>query len=400
MTTASAGSQPADHLPFAVTHITPEACDAVMSVLRSGWVTSGPEVAEFESEFAEHLGSRYAVAVSSATAALEIALRALRLQPGSPVLTPTMTFVGAVQAIVHAGLRPVPVDTAGDQLLPDQAATVHASDRCGGAAAMVVQHMAGYPAPVEELAEAAGLGLDRVVEDAAHGLGTVVGTRTVGTISRASCFSFYATKNLPIGEGGALTTDDPELASFADRARLHGMNRDSWRRYLPGGSWRYVVDDDGLKANMTDVQAAIGRAQLHHLPQWQRRRAQLARRYAQNLATVDGLLLPGEPVSGRHAWHLYVVQVLPSFGMDRDALAQWLASAGIGTSVHFIPVHHQPYFRAVFGEPACSDLPCSDKVFPRLLSLPLHPGLGEGDVDRVCDAIAAARHRRNGVSSL
>jgi dTDP-4-amino-4,6-dideoxygalactose transaminase len=380
-------------MPFAITKITPEARAAALAVLESGWVTMGPEVAAFETDFASYLGSPHAVATSSATSAIEIALRGLRLPAGSPVLTPTVTFAGAVHAIVHAGLRPVPVDTGSDELVPDAAAVVRAARRCGGPAAMVVQHMAGEPVPVEELAEAAGLPPRRVIEDAAHGLGAYVDTRPVGTISRATCFSFYATKNLPIGEGGALTTADEELADFARRTRLHGMSRDSWRRYLPGGSWQYVIADDGLKANMTDLQAAIGRAQLRHLPAWQIRRAHLAQRYSQNLACVDGLRLPTAAVCGRHAWHLYVVQVLPGFGSNRDSLAQELADAGIGTSVHFIPLHHQPYFRSLFGDAACRDLPNSDAVFPRLLSLPLHPALDDCDVDRVCEAVVAAHHR-------
>ena len=382
-----------DTLPFARTTITPEARAAALGVLESGWVTMGPEVAAFEQDFAAYLGSPHAVATASATSAIEIALRGLRLPAGSPVLTPTVTFAGAVHAIVHAGLRPVPVDTGGDELVPDTTAVGRAARRCGGPAAMVVQHMAGQPVAVEELAEAARLPLHRVVEDAAHGLGTFVGSRPVGTISRATCFSFYATKNLPIGEGGALTTADDELADFARRVRLHGMSHDSWRRYLPGGSWQYEITDDGLKANMTDLQAAIGRAQLRHVPAWQIRRTSLAHRYSQNLACLDGLRLPTALVPGRHAWHLYVVQVLSDFGIDRDQLARALADAGIGTSVHFIPLHHHPYFRSLFGDEACRDLPHSDAVFPRLLSLPLHPGLADCDVDRVCEAVVAAQRR-------
>jgi perosamine synthetase len=382
-----------DALPFGITTICPEARTAALRVLESGWVTMGPEVAAFESEFAAYLGASHAVATASATSAIEIALRGMRLPAGSPVLTPTVTFAGAVHAIVHAGLRPVPVDTGGDELVPDAAAVARAARRCGGPSAMVVQHMAGQPVPVEELAEAAGLPLRRLVEDAAHGLGAYVDARPVGTISWATCFSFYATKNLPIGEGGALTTADEELAEFARQARLHGMSRDSWRRYLPGGNWRYVIAEDGLKANMTDLQAAIGRAQLRHLPAWQKRRTELAHRYSQNLACLDGLRLPTDARSGRHAWHLYVVQVLPSFGIDRDLLGQGLAAAGIGTSVHFIPVHHQPYFRSLFGAADCRDLPNSDAVFPRLLSLPLHPALADCDVDRVCEAVVAAQQR-------
>ncbi len=164
---------------------------------------------------------------------------------------------------------------------------------------MVVQHMAGYPAPVAELAAAAGLTPSRVVEDAAHGLGAARDGRRIGADSQAACLSFYATKNLPISEGGAVVTCDARLAETVRQTRLHGMSRDAWRRYLPGGSWRYDVDTTGLKANLTDVQAAIGRAQLRYLPAWQQRRAEIADRYDERLADVPGLRLPSAPARRR-----------------------------------------------------------------------------------------------------
>src|SRR6266498_2073832 len=259
-------------IPFAVAEIAPDAREAAARVLASGWVTTGPEVHAFEREFADRLGARHAVAVSSCTAAIELALRGLDLPPGSKVLTSVLTFCGAVHAITHAGHRPVFADVDGETLMPGLAETAAAAERAGGVDAMLVLHFAGAPAPVAALAAAAGLPIDRVVEDAAHALGTTVGDAEVGTISRATCFSFYATKNLPIGEGGMITTADPDLAASVRRARLHGMSADAWQRYLPGGSWRYTVDEAGLKANPTDLQAAIGRAQLRHLAGWQRRR--------------------------------------------------------------------------------------------------------------------------------
>jgi dTDP-4-amino-4,6-dideoxygalactose transaminase len=254
----------------------------------------------------------------------------------------------------------------------------------------VVLHFAGFPAPVEELAAAAGLPLSHVVEDAAHALGTRVGDRPVGALSRATCFSFYATKNLPIGEGGMVTTDDAELAAWVRRARLHGMSADAWRRYAPGGSWRYTVDEGGLKANLTDLAAAIGRAQLGHLDDWQRRRHEIAARYGAALAAVPGLELPPSPARGRHAWHLYVVRVNAGFGLDRDELAAYLAQRGIGTSVHFIPVHHMPFYRRT-ARPAGAPFAGAEGAFPELLSLPMHQGLSDDEVDAVCAALVDAR---------
>jgi perosamine synthetase len=377
----------AQQVPFCRTEITPEAQQAAVRVLASGWVTMGAESIAFEQEFGAWVDAPHTVAVSSCTAAIQLALTGLGLPPGSPVLTPTLTFCGAVQAIVHAGLRPVLVDT--DEATLTVSAEGVAKAARHGAAAMVIQHMAGYPVDGAELAEAAGIPNGNVVEDAAHGLGATVGGRPVGSFSRAGCFSFYATKNLPIGEGGAITTTDGDLAERWRRMRLHGMSGDAWRRYHRSGTWRYTVEEAGMKANFTDLQAAIGREQLRRLPAWQQRRAAIAARYDAQLAGLEGLELPPRPAADAHAWHLYIVRIHPRpFGIDRDTAAERLAEAGIGTSVHFIPVHHLPYFRNLLGLEACGELSAADQIFPRLLSLPMFPGLTDSDVDRVCEALA------------
>jgi dTDP-4-amino-4,6-dideoxygalactose transaminase len=374
-------------VPFCRTEITPEAQQAAVRVLASGWVTTGAESFAFEQEFGAWVAAPYAVAVSSCTAAIEMALTTLGLPAGAPVLTPTLTFCGAVQAIVHAGLRPVLVDT--DEATLTVSAEGVAKAARNGAAAMVIQHMGGYPVDGTELAAAASVPAGHVVEDAAHGLGATVGGRPAGSFSRAACFSFYATKNLPVGEGGAITTTDGDLAERWRRMRLHGMSGDSWRRYHRSGTWRYTVEDAGMKANLTDLQAAIGREQLRCLAAWQQRRAAIAARYDAQLGGVRGLELPPRPAADMHAWHLYIVRIhRQAFGMDRDTAAERLAEAGVGTSVHFIPVHHLPYFRNLLGLEACGELPAADRVFPQLLSLPLYPGLTDSDVDRVCEALA------------
>jgi dTDP-4-amino-4,6-dideoxygalactose transaminase len=374
-------------IPFTRVTICPEARAAVDRVLSSGWVTTGPEVAAFESEFRTFVGAEHAVAVASCTAAIEIGLRSLRLPPGSAVLTSALTFCGVAHAITRAGHRPVLVDVDPVTMTPTAATTARASRAVGGADAMVVLHFAGCPSPVEELADAAGLPLGRVVEDAAHGPGMTVGDRPVGSISAATCFSFYATKNLPIGEGGMLTTDDPEVAAFARTARLHGMSRDAWRRYLPGAPWRYEVDAEGLKANMTDVQAAIGRAQLTALDGWQARRRALADRYRKVLEGVHGISPPGDAEHGEHAWHLFVTRVEPHHRLTRDQLMEELSERGVHCSVHFIPLHHLGFFRRLESCPPRLD--GVDALFPKLLSLPLYPALEDDDVDRVCEVLEA-----------
>jgi dTDP-4-amino-4,6-dideoxygalactose transaminase len=378
-------------ITFGSTTLSPQAIDAVVEVLSSGWLTTGPQVAAFETDIASFVGARHAVAVSSCTAAIELALRALRLTPGAKVLTSANTFCGAVNAIVHAGGWPVLADVDPRTLMPSPETAAAAARRAGGVDAMVVLHFAGSPAPVEELATAAGLPLTRVIEDAAHALGARVGNRAIGSISAATCFSFYATKNLPIGEGGMVTTDDDDVADFVRRTRLHGMSRDAWKRYLPGSGWRYAVEDIGMKANMTDVQAAIGRAQLVEFPQWQRRRAELADRYDDVLGGLEGLVLPARPTEGDHAWHLYVVRAQEGFGIDRDAAVASLAEAGVDCSVHFIPIHHLASYRGLVAETS-SDLPTLEAAFPTYFSLPLHQGLDDAAIDRVGDALWSA-HR-------
>ena len=383
---------PVRTVAFAGCHISAQAQAQALDAMSSGWMTTGRRTPLFEQALASWIGAPHAIAVSSCTAALELSLRALGLPRHSPVLTPTLTFCGAVQAIVHAGLKPVLVDadeatlTVNAAAIAEAAAHVHPS-------AMVVQHMAGYPVATPAMAAAAGLPVGRVVEDAAHGLGGAWGRETIGTMSAASCFSFYATKNLPIGEGGAITTADAALADRLRVMRQHGMSKDAWRRYEPGMSWRYEVEDDGMKANFTDLQAAIGLGQLPYLSGWQGRRAEVAERYTAQLGTVPGIVSAPVPRHGRHAWHLYVIRVQPEYGRSRDELARELADRGVGTSVHFVPVHRFGYFRRLLGEQA-DRLPVAERIADQLLSLPLHPQLSDQDVDYVTAQISELRSSR------
>jgi perosamine synthetase len=373
-------------IPFARTVIGPDARSAVAQVLESGWVTTGQQVADFEREFADHVGAARGVAVSSCTAGLELALRGLCLARGSRVLMSTNTFCGAAGAITHAGLVPVLADVDSWTAVPTEEHIRAAVRDVGGVSAMVVMHLGGNPVDVEAAAAAAGIGLDHVIEDAAHALGTWVGTRPVGSISRATCFSFYATKNLAIGEGGMVTTLDEDFAEVMARTRLHGMSRDAWRRYSPGASWRYDVADDGLKANLTDVQAAIGRAQLRRFDTDQARRREVAARYDAQLSSLPWVSLPPRPVEGRHAWHLYAVRVHPGFPVARDELIDRLNDLGIGTSVHFIPLHRLTWHVEHCVVPA-GGLPGADAVFATTLSLPFDQNLSDDDVDEVCAAL-------------
>jgi len=376
-------------VPFTIPSVSGEVSDAVVKVLDSGWITTGPQTAAFEQEFADYLGAAHVVAVASCTTALELCLRALDLPPGSAVLTPSLTFCGAINAILHAGHRPVLVDIDEDTLVPSPQTVEAAADR-SEPAAMIVQNQGGYPVDVAALARAAGLDRTRVIEDAAHGPGAARDGKNVGSESFAACFSFYATKNMPIGEGGAVASSDQEFADRVRAMRMHGMSKDSWKRYLPGGSWRYDVKTIGLKANMTDVQAAIGRAQLAALPGWQERRARIVERYDEALRELPGLVLPQRRLDGiQHAWHLYQVRV-----QDRDTVSAALEAAGVATSVHFIPANQMTAYREILGAEECARVPVTDRVGEELLSLPLYPGLTDDGVERVVSALAEALRTR------
>ncbi|MBO2448257.1 DegT/DnrJ/EryC1/StrS aminotransferase family protein [Actinomadura barringtoniae] len=386
----ASGQQAQSTVPFAVPSFAGEVSDAVVKVLDSGWVTTGPQTGAFEQDFADYLGAAHVVAVASCTTALELCLRAMELPPGSPVLTPSLTFCGAINAILHAGHRPVLVDIDEDTLVPSVATTAAAAARTRPAA-MIVQNQGGYPVDVPALTEAAGLDRTRVIEDAAHGPGAARDGVPVGANSYAACFSFYATKNMPIGEGGAVASSDQGLADRVRAMRLHGMSKDSWRRYLPGGSWRYDVKTVGLKANMTDIQASIGRAQLGALPGWQQLRAEIVARYDQALKDLPGLVLPQRSLDGvQHAWHLYQVRV-----QNRDALIADLEAAGVGTSVHFIPASHMTSYQEILGADECATVPVTDRVAEELLSLPLYPGLSVDGQDRVISAVTEALRTRS-----
>jgi perosamine synthetase len=375
-------------IPFSIPSFAPDAAQAAAAAYESGWVTTGPRTAAFEKQFAEFLGAGHVVAVASCTAALELCLRALDLPSGSPVLTPSLTFCSAVAAIVRAGYRPVLVDIDEATLVPSARTVEEAVARVGGVRAMVVCHMAGYPVDAKSLAAAAGLPADRVVEDIAHGPSGTLGGVPAGATSYAACFSFYATKNMPTGEGGAIATYDEALATRVRTLRLHGMTKDAWKRYLPGGSWRYDVTEIGLKANFTDPQAAVAQAQLRALPGWHRRRKELVARYDAAFADLAEVTLPQRPPNG-HGWHLYQVRIA-----ERDRVAAQLTEAGIGTSVHFIPVHQLSAYEALLGPAECATVPVTDKVAEELLSLPLYPALADEAQDQVIDVFARTLLRR------
>jgi dTDP-4-amino-4,6-dideoxygalactose transaminase len=398
----AAGQVAPSPIPFSVPWIGEEEIAAVVACLRSGWITTGPCVKQFEAAFAEYLGCRHAVAVNSCTAALHLALEALGVGPGDEVLVPTMTFAATAEVVHHLGARPVLLDCHAETLNLDIARLAAfleeqcepgehgARNRQTGARvrAVLPVHYAGFPCAMEPLlALAHRYGL-AVVEDAAHALPAHVGGRPVGTLGDAAAFSFYATKSITTGEGGMLTTNNDALAERARIMSLHGISRDAWLRYTARGSWYYEILEPGFKYNMTDIAAALGLEQLRRSDDlWQRRR-EYAARYTEAFRALPALDPPPDaPARDQHAWHLYVLRLnLERLTIGRAAFIDELRSQGIGASVHFIPLHLHPYYRDRFGY-CSSDFPIASAAYERILSLPLFPRMTPADLQRVIGVV-------------
>lgn len=374
-----------DYLPYNQPSIDEEEIEAVAEALRSGWITTGPRTREFERRFAEYTGAAHAIGLSSATAALHLALLAAGVGPGDEVIVPVYTFTACAHVVVHLGATPVFVDSSPDDLNIDPAAVERAVTP--RTRALMVVHYAGQPARMDELQGIAARHGLFVLEDAAHAVGARYRGRSVGGLGDATAFSFYATKNLTTGEGGMLTTSRHDVEEAARLYMLHGMSRDAWRRYGRGGSWYYEVVAPGYKYNMTDIQAALGLAQLERLEQRNARRALLAGRLTEALAGCDAVELLSMRPEVEHAWHLYVIRLrTEALTIDRSRFIEELEGRGIGTSVHFIPLHLHPYYRESHDARA-GDFPVAESSFERAISLPLYPRMSEGDVDRVAEAV-------------
>ena len=340
-------------LPFSRPSIGDGERRAVLEVLDSGWLTTGPRTKEFERQFGGYVGSQHAVALNSATAALHLALDALGVGPGDEVIVPTWTFASSAEVVVYQGARPVLVDIESDTLNATVDAVLAALTP--RTKAVVAVHIAGRPLPVAELVSELDIRGVPVVEDAAHAFPSRIGGLSgamAGTVGAIGAYSFYATKTITTGEGGMLVTDDARLADRARLMSLHGISRNAWTRYAAGGSWYYEIEDAGFKYNMTDLAAAIGIVQLSRAGEFLDARRQLAARYSAGIgrsSVCDLVELPADAPDGSHAWHLYIVRLrLNLLRIDRGQVIDRLKELGIGTSVHFIPLHLHPYYRRVW----------------------------------------------------
>ena len=384
-------TDPLPFLPFALPDIGEAEIAEVVDTLRSGWITTGPKAKRFEDDFRVFLGNPdlHCLAVNSATAGLHLALEALGIGPGDEVITTTHTFTATAEVVRYLGADVVLVDIDPATLCIDPAAVEAAITPA--TRAVIPVHYGGRSADMQSILAIAQRHDLRVVEDAAHALPASCGGRLIGTLgSDATVFSFYANKTITTGEGGMVVLRDPQLAQRVKTMRLHGISRDAFDRFTASvPSWYYEIVAPGFKYNLTDIAAALGLQQLKKAHAFQARRAQIAAAYDAALAELPLLLPPRAAGNDLHAWHLYPVRLTDAARRSRDEVIEHLFRARIGCSVHYIPLHLQPYWRDRYGLSA-ERFPHSQHAYERLISLPIYPAMDDAQVERVLDALAGA----------
>jgi perosamine synthetase len=374
------------HLPYGRQTIDEDDIRAVVETLRSDWLTTGPAVDRFENAVAAFTGASHAVAVSSGTAALHAALHALEIAPGDEVIVPPMTFAATANAVVYCGGTPVFADVKAGSLLLDPAAV--AAKITSRTRAIVAVDYAGQPCDYDELRQITRRHNLYLVADACHAIGATYRDQSVGTLADLTAFSFHPVKHITTGEGGMVTTNDARLAQRMRTFRNHGITTDH-RQRNEKGSFFYEMVELGFNYRISDFQCALGTSQLRKLPFWLKQREEIARAYDEELKHVPGVR-PLENLRGRtHAYHLYVIRLAPECGMSRAEVFQSLRQQGIGSNVHYVPVHLHPYYRTRFGygEGLC---PVAEAAYEQILSLPIYPAMVPADLVRVVNCIEKA----------
>lgn len=377
-----------EKIPFSLPEIGEEEIDEVVDTLRSGWLTTGAKAARFEQEFSNTLGAIHSLAVNSATSGLHLSLCAANVSCGDEVLIPVNTFAATAEVVRYLGAHPRFVDIDFKTMNIDPAKIEEAldQDKEQKIKAIIPVHMAGLACDMEPILELGNAYDLKIIEDAAHALPTSYKGKNIGSLpSFSSVFSFYVTKPLCTGEGGMICTSSAEVANQIKTLRLHGINRDVWDRYTnPSSSWKYDVIATGFKYNFPDILASIGLHQLKKIHCFMKRREEIARFYDQELRN-SGLVLPQHaPLGDLHSWHLYLIR-LPEH-MDRDDFIERLGLRGIGTSVHFIPLHLMTHYRDSYGHLA-EDFPVALKSFSRLVSLPIYSKMTNSEVEKVAKTV-------------
>ena len=377
-----------DFLAFGAPLIGEEEIQEVVDCLRSGWLSTGPKVAEFEELLREYTGSQFAIALNSCTAGLHLSLVAAGIGKGDEVITTPMTFCATVNTIIHAGAKPVLVDIEHDTQLIDTQRIEEAITP--QTRAIIPVHLYGRSCKMDAITEIAEKYDLVVIEDAAHALEAKYQNQKIGSISDFTCFSFYATKNICTGEGGLVTTDNPEFAEKIKIYRLHGLSRDAWKRYSDSGYEHYQVLYPGFKYNMMDIQAAIGIHQFKHIDDWLKRRNEIWNFYNQAFADLPVDTPSPDDDSITHARHLYTLLIdEEKCGISRDSFLEKMRQYNIGAGVHYIGIHLHPYYAQEFGF-SRDDFPHASWISDCTVSLPLSPKLEDRDVEDVISAVKRA----------
>ena len=374
-----------EYIPFHKPMVTDDEINEVVETIRSGWWTTGSKTLKFESEFNSFIGSKFSLAVSSWTAAAHLALEASGLREGDEAIVPAVTFTATAEIVCYFKAIPVIVDVQVDSfnISPDEIEK-HITEKTK---AVIPVHYGGNPCDMDEIKSLSQLHNLRIIEDAAHSLPAKYKGKTVGTIGDVTCFSFYVTKTLATGEGGMICTDDEEIAKRCSIMRLHGINSDAWKRYSSEGSWYYEVVAPGYKYNFTDIQASLGLAQLKKINMMQAARKNIFEKYNSLFADNELIKLYEYKDEVEPSYHLYPVLLdIDRLKITRSQMIDELKNLGIGTSVHFIPLYRHPYYRETFNLDI-KNYPVSEYVYPRIITLPIWPGMTDAQLDKVTESL-------------
>ncbi|AKB79722.1 Bacillosamine/Legionaminic acid biosynthesis aminotransferase PglE [Methanosarcina horonobensis HB-1 = JCM 15518] len=370
-----------EFLPYCQPSINDEEIESVLDSLRSGWLTMGPKTIEFENLIAKYTGAKHAIAVSSCTAALHLSLLACGIGKNDEVITTPYTFASTGNVIVQVGAKPVFVDVRKDTYNIDPEKIEDAITP--NTKAIIPVHFAGQSCDMHEIMKIAEKNNLFVIEDAAHAIGSEYHGKKIGCIGDFTCFSFYPTKNMTTGEGGAITTNNDEFVDKLKSLRLHGISKDAWKRYSNQGNWYYEIEDCGWKYNMTDLQAALGIPQIKKLDTFCDIRKKYADIYTKSLCRIEGIITPYEDLDAKHVYHLYPL-LLEKY--NRAKFIEEMGKRNISCSVHFIPLHLHPFYKNQFGFKK-GDFPNAEWLYEREVSLPLYPKMKIEDVRSVIEAV-------------
>ena len=377
-------------LPFHQPLIEDEEINAVIATLKSGWLSTGPKVHEFEKTMSEYLNVPHCIALNSGTAALHLALKAIGLQEHDEVIIPTNTFTATGEVITYFKAKPVLVDCKKSDFNIDE--NKIESEITDKTKAIMPVHFGGNPCEIKVIKAICAKYNLKLIEDAAHALTSKYQGNLIGAQGDITCFSFYATKNITTGEGGMAVTANPVYAEKIRKLSLHGINVDAWNRYGEKGSWFYEVIDAGFKYNMSDILASIGTIQMTKVESMLEKRTNIAKIYSDNLTNIPSITLPKSNKENRHSWHLYVIQIDTNYlNIGRDEFITKLKEYNIGTSVHFIPLHRHPYYKNNFGY-SHKEFPNAETIYNSSISLPIYPKMTESDVDNVIQAVKHIAH--------